>query len=77
MLPSKRIWVSPPILHLSFFFFSIKRENIGEADTTALAIGTIFLAMVCYPEVQKEAQAELDSIEDFPSLPYSVRREGA
>ena len=34
--------------------------------------------MVCYPEVQKEAQAELDSVlngrlpehNDFPSLPY-------
>ena len=34
--------------------------------------------MVCYPEVQKKAQAELDSVlngrlpehSDFPSLPY-------
>ena len=34
--------------------------------------------MVCYPEVQKEAQAELDNVlngrlpehSDFPSLPY-------
>ena len=34
--------------------------------------------MVCYPEVQKEAQAELDKVlngrlpehSDFPSLPY-------
>jgi hypothetical protein len=34
--------------------------------------------MVCYPEVQKEAQAEIDSVlngrlpehSDFPSLPY-------
>ena len=34
--------------------------------------------MVCYPEVQKEAQAELDKVlsgrlpehRDFPSLPY-------
>jgi len=51
---------------------------LGEADTTASAIGTFFLAMVCYPEVQKEAQAELDKVlngrlpehSDFPSLPY-------
>ena len=41
-------------------------------------MGTFFLAMVCYPEVQKEAQAELDNVlngrlpehSDFPSLPY-------
>jgi cytochrome P450 len=41
-------------------------------------MGTFFLAMVCYPEVQKEAQAELDEVLggtlpehiDFPSLVY-------
>jgi hypothetical protein len=51
---------------------------LGGADTTASAIGTFFLAMVCYPEVQKKAQAELDKVlngrlpehSDFPSLPY-------
>jgi cytochrome P450 len=50
----------------------------GGADTTASAIGTFFLAMVCYPEVQKKAQGELDKVlngrlpehSDFPSLPY-------
>ena len=48
------------------------------ADTTTSAIGTFFLAMVCYPEVQKEAQTELDKVlngrlpehSDFSSLPY-------
>ena len=48
------------------------------ADTTASALGTFFLAMVCYPEVQKEAQAELDNVlngklpehSDIASLPY-------
>ena len=48
------------------------------ADTTTSAIGTLFLAMVCYPEVQKVVQAELDNVlngrlpehSDFPSLPY-------
>ena len=48
------------------------------ADTTASAIGTFILAMVCYPEVQKEAQTELDNVlkgrlpehRDIPSLPY-------
>ena len=41
-------------------------------------MGTFFLAMVCYPEVQKEAQAELDKVlngrlpehNDTTSLPY-------
>jgi hypothetical protein len=75
MLLSRRIWVSLPILDP---FFLIKGAISGEADTTASAIGTFFLAMVCYPEVQKEAQAELDKVlngrlpehSDFPSLPY-------
>jgi cytochrome P450 len=50
----------------------------GGADTTASAIGTFFLAMVCYPEAQKKAQTELDNVlngrlpehSDIPSLPY-------
>ena len=75
MLPSRRIWVSSPILHP---FFQLGEHILGEADTTASAIGTFFLAMVCYPEVQKEAQAELDKVlngrlpdhSDFPFLPY-------
>ena len=75
MLPSRRIWVSPAILHP----FSRLREKIsGGADTTASAIGTFFLPMVCYPEIQKEAQKELDNVlegrlpehSDIPSLPY-------
>ena len=48
------------------------------ADTTASALGTFFLAMVCYPEVQKKAQEELDKVlngrlpehSDIESLPY-------
>ena len=48
------------------------------ADTTVSAIGTFFLAMVIYPEVQKEAQTELDNVlngrlpeySDILSLPY-------
>nr|A0A6S6QI82.1 RecName: Full=Cytochrome P450 monooxygenase ple1; AltName: Full=Pleuromutilin biosynthesis cluster protein 1 [Rhodocybe pseudopiperita]BCI98769.1 putative cytochrome P450 [Rhodocybe pseudopiperita] len=51
---------------------------IAGADTTASALGTFFLAMVCFPEVQKKAQQELDSVlngrlpehADFPSFPY-------
>ena len=41
-------------------------------------MGTFFLAMVCYPEVQKKAQTELDKVldgrlpehSDLFSLPY-------
>jgi Cytochrome P450 len=41
-------------------------------------MGTFFLAIVCYPEVQKKAQAGIDQVlngrlpehSDFPSLPY-------
>ena len=48
------------------------------ADTMASALGTFFLAMVCYPEVQKKAQKELDKVlngrlpkpSKIMSLPY-------
>jgi len=48
------------------------------ADTTLSAIHTFFLAMVCFPEVQMKAQAELDRVVsgrlpdygDMPDLPY-------
>ncbi|KAJ7934499.1 cytochrome P450 [Mycena leptocephala] len=51
----------------------------GGADTTVSALGTFILAMLAYPEVQKTAQAEIDSLtggkylpsfEDEVSLPY-------
>ena len=79
MLPPWRMRVSPStILHLILVKRSYTSLAAG-ADTTASAIGTFFLAMVCYPDVQKEAQAELDKVlnhgrlpehSDFPSLPY-------
>ncbi|KAI9445943.1 cytochrome P450 [Lactarius indigo] len=49
------------------------------SDTTVSSISSLFLAIVLYPEVQKRAQAELDSVisrdrlptyEDKPRLPY-------
>jgi hypothetical protein len=61
------------------YSFSAHGNNIpGGVDTTASTIGTFFLAMVCYPEVQKKAQAELDKVlngrlpehSDIASLPY-------
>ena len=78
MLPSRRIWVSPPILRPFPSLFGLREQIPGGADTTASAIGTFFLAMVCYPDVQKEAQTELDNVlngrlpehSDISSLPY-------
>ena len=75
---SRRIWVSPTILHRNSLLFGWRSYTSAGADTTASAIGTFFLAMVCYPEAQKKAQAELDEVlngrlpehSDFPSLPY-------
>ncbi|KAI0820142.1 cytochrome P450 [Trametes gibbosa] len=65
------------------------RENIisgvaaaaytGGSDTTVSAIGSFFLAMLLYPEVQRKAQAEVDRVvgrdrlpdfSDEPFLPY-------
>ncbi|KAF7358359.1 hypothetical protein MVEN_00885900 [Mycena venus] len=52
---------------------------VGGADTTVSALSTFLLAMLAYPEVQKKAQAEIDSViagknlpsfEDEGSLPY-------
>ena len=70
------MWVSPLPFHP---FSSVNERNtLAGADTTTSAIGTFFLAMICYPEVQKVAQAELDEVlngrlpehSDFASLPY-------
>jgi cytochrome P450 len=52
---------------------------VGGADTSVSVLGTFVLAMLAYPEVQKKAQAEIDSLtagkylptfEDEASLPY-------
>ncbi|KAJ8463881.1 hypothetical protein ONZ51_g9969 [Trametes cubensis] len=51
----------------------------GGAETTFSALQAFFVAMVLYPEVQRKAQAELDTVvgphrlpdhEDRPQLPY-------
>jgi len=41
----------------------------GGADTTVSAIGTFFLMMICYPEIQEKAQAELDHVVGKGHLP--------
>jgi cytochrome P450 len=73
------MWVSGPA-HFTNIRYPVNRlsNSLAGGDTTVSAIGTFFLAMVCYPEVQKEAQAELDKVlngrlpehSDFSSLPY-------
>ncbi|KAF8799180.1 cytochrome P450 [Phlegmacium glaucopus] len=50
----------------------------GGSDTTVSATHTFFLAMVCFPEIQMKAQAELDRVvsgrlpdfDDMEDLPY-------
>ncbi|KAI0295324.1 CyP450 monooxygenase [Multifurca ochricompacta] len=52
---------------------------IAGSDTTLSSLSTFFLAMILYPEVQRKAQAEVDSVtcgsrlpdfSDFDELPY-------
>ncbi|KAI0295310.1 cytochrome P450 [Multifurca ochricompacta] len=52
---------------------------LAGSDTTVAALSTFFLAMTLYPEVQRKAQAEVDSVtcgsrlpdfSDFDELPY-------
>ncbi|KAH9927105.1 cytochrome P450 [Epithele typhae] len=47
----------------------------GGADTTVSSSMTFFLAMTLYPEVQKKAQAELDSVIGHGQLPTLADRE--
>ncbi|CDO75710.1 hypothetical protein BN946_scf184493.g8 [Trametes cinnabarina] len=58
-----------------------ERETIisGGSDTTVSALGSFFLAMLMYPEIQCKAQAEVDRVvgrdclpdfSDEPALPY-------
>ena len=71
-------------LVFSFQLVCTKEDQIthvclGGADTTVSAINTFLLMMICYPEIQDKAQAELDRVvgkgqlpdfSDEPSLPY-------
>ncbi|KZT68576.1 cytochrome P450 [Daedalea quercina L-15889] len=47
----------------------------GAADTTVSAIRTFFLAMMCYPEVNKKAQEEIDRVIGPDRLPGIGDRE--
>ncbi|KAL8409855.1 hypothetical protein RB594_008079 [Gaeumannomyces avenae] len=44
----------------------------GGSDTTAMAFLTLVLAMAAFPEIQKEAQAEIDSVLGAESMPRSI-----
>ncbi|KAF8586653.1 cytochrome P450 [Ramaria rubella] len=48
---------------------------LAGADTTVSALNTFILAMLLYPEVQKKAQAELDSVIGMNRLPDFGDRE--
>nr|BAK09523.1 cytochrome P450 [Postia placenta] len=45
------------------------------ADTTVSAISTFFLAMTCYPEAQRKAQAEIDAVIGNDRLPTLADRD--
>ncbi|KAH9850080.1 cytochrome P450 [Lenzites betulinus] len=47
----------------------------GGADTTVAALSTFFLAMSCFPEAQRKAQAEIDAIIGNDRLPTLADRE--
>jgi hypothetical protein len=47
---------------------------LGGADTTVCALMTFFLAMTLFPEVQKKAQAEIDTVVGTGRLPSSADR---
>lgn len=42
------------------------------SDTTAMAFLTLVLAMAAFPDIQKEAQAELDAVFGTENMPHSV-----
>ncbi|KLU90241.1 cytochrome P450 3A24 [Magnaporthiopsis poae ATCC 64411] len=44
----------------------------GGSDTTAMAFLTLALAMAAFPDIQKEAQAELDAVFGTENMPHSV-----
>lgn len=44
----------------------------GGSDTTALVFETFIIAMAAYPEVQKQAQEEVDSVSGTEEMPHTV-----
>ncbi|KZT12902.1 cytochrome P450 [Laetiporus sulphureus 93-53] len=48
---------------------------IGGSDTTVSLLSSFFLAMMCYPEVQKKAQMEIDTVVGTDRLPTLADRD--
>ncbi|KAL8383266.1 hypothetical protein RB595_006834 [Gaeumannomyces hyphopodioides] len=44
----------------------------GGSDTTAMAFLTLTLAMAAFPDIQKEAQAEIDTVFGAENMPHSA-----
>lgn len=55
--------------------WSASSMYLGGADTTVSSLMTFFLAMIMFPEVQKKARDELDSVTGGSRLPVSADRE--
>ncbi|OBZ77169.1 O-methylsterigmatocystin oxidoreductase [Grifola frondosa] len=47
----------------------------GGADTTVSAVMSLFLAMTCFPDIQKKAQHEIDTVVGSDRLPVFADRE--
>jgi cytochrome P450 len=76
MLPDLCSAVSDPLLSRAII---LKLLYSGGGETTAITIHMFFLMMCMYPDIQKNAQAEMDQIvgrgrlptfEDREKLPY-------
>lgn len=48
---------------------------LGGSDTIMAGVSTFLLTMVCYPEIQKKAQEELDRVVGHGQLPEFGDRE--
>ncbi|KAF1958474.1 cytochrome P450, partial [Byssothecium circinans] len=55
--------------------FSALSMYLGGSDTTVSSLMTFFLAMMCFPDVQKRAQEEIDNVIEKGSLPGCEDRE--
>ena len=55
--------------------WSASSMYLGGADTTVSSLMTFFLAMTLFPDVQRKAQEEIDSITAGDRLPVSADRD--
>ncbi|RYN17079.1 O-methylsterigmatocystin oxidoreductase [Alternaria tenuissima] len=69
----ENIGSDPDMMHVHKW--SAASMYLGGADTTVSSLMTFFLAMTLFPEVQKKAQEELDSVIGGSRLPVTADRE--